>query len=231
MTTTTVKLGKETLAILKNFAALNSNILINEGNTIKTLTGTKDIMAIAHVEEQFPVKFGIWDLNKFLSTVSLFRDPEFEFEDKYVIIGDPNGSSVKYYYSDQSLLTVPTRDITMPDTVLSVSLSQQTFMELQKASSVLQLPDLTIRPSEDGKSILAVVDDRQDPTSNNYSVNLGDNPCEENFVFNFKSDLLRMYPGDYTVNFTETVISEFVNASGVDLTYYIALESSSKYGD
>jgi len=229
MTETTVKLGRETLAILKNFATLNSNILINEGNKIQTLTPTKNVMAVAYVQEQFPSRFGIWDLNKFLSTISLFRDPQMEFHEKYVIIGDPSGSSVKYYFSDESLLTVPTKDINMPDTVLSVILSQQIFTELQKASSVLQLPDLTIRPSEDGKNILAVVDDRQDPTSNNYSVDLGVNPCEEDFVFNFKSDLLRMYPGDYTVNFTETVISEFVNAN-IDLTYYIALESSSKYG-
>ncbi len=230
MTGTRVKLGKETLAILKNFATLNSNILIHEGNTFQTLTPTKNVMAMATVEEQFPTKFGVWDLNKFLSTVSLFSDPYFEFEDKFVIIGDENGSSVKYHYCDESVLTIPTREINMPESVVSITIDQSTFSELQKASSVLELPDLSVVPSEDGQTILAVVDDRTDPTSNNFSVTLGENTCEKDFVFNFKSDLLRMYPGNYTVNFTETVISEFCN-NDLDLTYYIALEASSKYGD
>ena len=230
MTGTRVTLGKETLAILKNFATLNSNILIYEGSKIQTLTPTKNVMAIAMVEEDFPTKFGIWDLNKFLSTVSLFKNPYFEFEDKFVIIGDDYGSSVKYHYCDESVLTVPTKEINMPESVVSISIDQSTFLELQKASSVLQLPDLSVVPSEDGQTILAVVDDRSDPTSNNFSVTLGENTCEQNFMFNFKSDLLRMYPGNYVVNFTETVISEFIN-SDLDLTYYIALEASSKYGE
>ena len=40
--------------------------------------------AEAKIEETFDTKFGIFDLPKFLGIVSLFNNPEFEFDDKFV---------------------------------------------------------------------------------------------------------------------------------------------------
>ncbi len=42
-----ISISKETLAVLKNFAGFNSNVLIPEGNVIKTITPAKNVMAIA----------------------------------------------------------------------------------------------------------------------------------------------------------------------------------------
>jgi len=224
-----VRLGKQTQAILKNFASLNSNILIKNGNSIQTITPTKNVMASAVVEETFPVEFGIWDLNKFLSVVSLFDSPEFIFGDKQVSIKDGNKSSVKYYYSEPTLLTVPTKQIQMPNTVLTIDLSHESFSELTKAASVLQVQDLRICQSEDSSDIIALVHDKNDPTSNQYSVSLGENTVDVDFNFDFNINLLRLLPGSYTVDFTETVISQFSH-NDIELTYWIALESSSKYG-
>lgn len=41
---TGMKLSQETLSVLKNFASLNSNILIRPGNTIATVTPVKNVM-------------------------------------------------------------------------------------------------------------------------------------------------------------------------------------------
>ena len=43
-------------------------------------------------------------------------------------------------------------------------------------------------------------------------------------------NLLRFVPGNYIVDFTETVISQFTHED-LDLTYWVALETTSKYGD
>lgn len=228
MVSEATKLSKETLAILKNFASLNSNILVEEGNVLQTITPTKNVMARAVVEESFSTQFGIWDLSKFLSVVSMFETPEFTFEDKYVTIGDGKNSSVKYHYSDPSLLTVPTKQVNMPDTALTIQLKHNVFNELTKAASVLQVSDLRICPSEDGSEILGIVHDASDPTSNHYSVALGDNTVDEKYQFDFKINLLRLFPGNYTVDFTETVISQFTH-DDLDLTYWVALETSSKF--
>jgi len=221
-----VKFSKQTFEILKNFSTINSNVLVKPGNKIGTISPSKNLMAEAIVDEDFDVEFGIWDLSKFLGTISLFQDPEFEFEEKYVLVKSSTGSCVKYYYSEPSLLTVPQNKIAMPDSVVSFNLSQSTFNEIQRAGSVLQLPDLAIR-STNG-TIVATVLDIGEPTSNDYSIVVGVNDTEAEFDFHFKIENLKFIPGDYTVNITEKIVSEFVNTS-VDTTYWVALESTSSY--
>ena len=92
-----MKFSKNTFEILKNFSNINSNILIKPGNKLCTITPAKNVMAEAEVEEEFETEFGIWDLSKFLGTISLFDDPDFEFSEKYVMIRSATGSCVKYY--------------------------------------------------------------------------------------------------------------------------------------
>ena len=76
-TTTQTKISSDTLNLLKNFSGINSNILIKPGNTLITLSPMKNVMAKATVNEDFDSQVAIWDLNKFLVTVSLFNDPCF----------------------------------------------------------------------------------------------------------------------------------------------------------
>ena len=225
-TLTAMKLSKKTIEILKNFSTINSNILVEPGNTIKTISPVKNVMAQATVSETFDCQFGIWDLNKLLGTISLFNDPEFYFEENHVTIVGSNGTKVTYYYSEPKLLTTINKTITMPETVVSFELKNDEFSELQKASSVLQLPDLCLRSS--GSTIELVSMDKKDSTSNNYSVEVGTNDNNEDFEFYFKVENLKLMPGDYDVEVTEKVVSKFTNQA-TDLSYWIALESDSRY--
>ena len=70
-----MKLSNETRDVLKNFASINSNIVFNGGNEIKTMSEAKNIMSTATVAETFPDNLlGIYDLNEFLGVMSMF-DP------------------------------------------------------------------------------------------------------------------------------------------------------------
>lgn len=221
-------ISTETLSILKNFRDLNSNVLVSPGNVIKTLTPAKNVMATAVVKENFPVEFGIWDLTSFLGTVSLFDNPDFIFDDKHVTITNGKSSRVKYYYSEPSLLTVPTKDVNMPDTVVSIDLSEDTFNELKKAGSVLGLSDLSIKTTENGVS--AILYDKSNAGSNTYSIDLDTESFDEDCSFNFDFNLenLRFIPGNYSIHIAEKVVSEFVNQD-ISLTYWVALEGTSSY--
>ena len=224
-----VTLSDITLGILKNFSGINSNILIRPGNVLKTVSPMKNIMGSAKIEETFDREIAIWDLNQFLGTVSLFDKPDFEFEDKFVTIYGEKGASVQYFYSAPNLITTVNKDIEMPDTAVSFELKQKQLHEIQKASSVLGVPDLCVRSN--GEKIEMVALDKKVSSSNSYSIDLGDNQSsfgEANFKFYFKVENLKMVSGDYTVNISEKVVSEFVNTS-LDVTYYIALESDSVY--
>lgn len=225
-TTTAITLSKNTLSILKNFASMNSNILVKPGNVIKTITPSKNGMAQATVAETFDTEFGIWDLNKFLGVISLFSAPSLEFDDKFVTISGSNGSSVKYYYSEPRLLTTPSKQVNMPTSVASISLSEKTFSELQKASSVLQLPDLSFVGGDN--TIVAMVHDLGDPTTNSYKVEVGNNNSGAEFRFNFKMENIRLLPGNYDVEFAKNIVGEFTHET-LDLTYWFAMENTSTY--
>ena len=224
-----VTFSKNTLTILKNFASLNSNLLVKPGNVIKTITPSKNGMAVAVVEENFDVEFGIWDLNKFLGIVSLFSSPTFTFGEKSVKIKNGGDSVVNYYYSEPRLLSVPTKDVNMPEVNVSVNLTEKNFNELQKAASVMQLPDLSFKSDSD--TIVAMVSDLSDPTSNSYKVVLDNNYDGVNFLFNFKMENVKMLPGDYTINFAKNIVGEFINKN-INLKYWFAMESTtSNYGN
>ena len=221
-TMTKMKMSTKTLNLLKNYASINSNILVKPGNQLSTISPVKNVMSTAQVEETFDTEFGIWDLNKFLGVVSLFDKPEFAFDEKSVTVSG-NNASVEYYYSEPSLLSVPTKTITMPVPEVSFNLKQKHFAEIQKASSVLQVSDLAVRTNGD-KLELAVLD-KNDVTSNCYTIDLGVT-SDEDFCFYFKVENLKMIEGDYTVNISKQNISQFI---GTDVMYWIALETDSKF--
>ena len=226
--TTPFTISKQTLGILKNFSSMNSNILVKQGNVIKTITPSKNGMAEATVPEDFPQDFGIWDLNKFLGVISMFSTPTFAFGDKSVKISNSGDSTVHYYYSEPRLLTVPTKSVNMPKIDQTFTLTSDLFSELQKASAVMQLPDLSIQ--SDGSRVSAVICDVADPTSNTFRTVLSESNNSTKFRLNFKIDNLHVLQGDYTVSFSKNVVGMFTNTK-IPLTYWFALETTSTYED
>jgi len=60
-----MKLSDKTLNLLKNFSSINQSILFKEGNTLRTISVMKNILAEAKITEDFTKDFGIYDLNQF----------------------------------------------------------------------------------------------------------------------------------------------------------------------
>ena len=226
-TETNLSISKRTLDLLKNFSTINSNILIRPGNKITTISSVKNIMAEAEVEETFDTEFGIWDLSRFLGTISLFENPELILDEKHMTITGDNGASVKYFYCEPKLLTTVNKEIKMPDVVVNFTLTDKAFADIQRAASVLQLSDIAVR--NNGSEIEMVALNKGDATSNHYAISLGETSVTDDFEFYFKAENLKMLSGDYDVELTESVVAKFENTS-TDLRYWIALESDSKYG-
>ena len=66
-----MKLSDETIAVLKNFATINPNLVAKPGQKLTTIAESKTVMASADIVEDFPQEFGIYDLNEFLSVLSM----------------------------------------------------------------------------------------------------------------------------------------------------------------
>ena len=75
-----MKLSNGTVTVLKNFSTINQNLVIKAGNKISTMSAMKNIIAKATVEETFPREIAIYDLNEFLSALSLFEKPDLDFK-------------------------------------------------------------------------------------------------------------------------------------------------------
>jgi hypothetical protein len=219
-TVTKMRLSKETFNILKNFSAINSNILIKPGNRIKTVSAGKNIFAEATVTEDFPVDVAIWDLNKFLGVISMFNNPDLEFHDNYVEVSNGN-SSIHYYYSEAALLTVPTRDVKMPSILFSFDLEEKDLNEILKASSILQVSDLNI-VAGDGK-IKITVDDAKKGTMNSFAITVDENYSGPDYSGSLDVSDIKFLPGSYKVELTTSIISRFTHTSQ-DLAYYIAIK-------
>ena len=77
-----MELNEDTLQILKNFASINSNIVFDEGSTVKTISEAKNILSEATISESFPQRFGVYDLNEFLGVLGLVDKPSLKFSSK-----------------------------------------------------------------------------------------------------------------------------------------------------
>ena len=222
-----MKLTNETINVLKNFSTINQNLVIKEGSSISTMSAMKNIVAKATVEEKFEKEFAIYDLNEFLSALSLFSNPNLDFNDDYVVMTEDgsNGKKLKYWYSDPSVVTSPTKEVTMPSSEIEFNLSSDTLSEVTKAAAVIGVPDMVLESGE-----LRVTDKKND-TANSYSTQVVQSNDEaEKYKFWFKVENLKLLQGSYDVQVSAKKISYFKN-SNFDIEYFIALEPESSYGN
>lgn len=225
-----MKLSESTLEVLKNFASINQSILFTQGNEINTVSVQKNLLGSATVSEKFESTngedFALYDLNEFLSVVSLFDDPEIEFGETAATITAANGSECTYWFADKEIIVYPTSKIEMPDAEVNFTLTGAVLDKLQRATGTLGVPDLVFRNS-DGKIVAEALDKRSD-TSNTFQVEVGTYDGDANFKFYFLNERLKMLPGDYQVEISSKKISKLTSKDG-KLVYWIALEQDSTY--
>ena len=217
-----MKLSKETVAVIKNFAGINSNLLLKQGNKLATISSQKNVMADTTVTESFPADFGIYDLNEFLGAMSVFEDPDLTFNDKFVTIKQGN-MSIKYFGASADVLVAPTKSITFPDAEINFTLTAQQLDMIRKTAGVLRSEDLSIVGN--GSTITAVVGDKKNTTGNSFNEAVG--TTDTSFKVNLKVENLKMLPGDYAVSISSKKISRF-KGNG-DLVYYVAVEADSTF--
>ena len=71
-----MKVSEKTINLLRNYANINQSIEFREGKLLKTVSPLNTILASVEVEEEFPRTFPIYELSRFLGTLSLFNDPD-----------------------------------------------------------------------------------------------------------------------------------------------------------
>jgi len=217
-----MKLSTETMNILKNFSSINQSIVFQEGDTIKTISPQKSVMASATVEDEFPTRAGIYNLPRFLSVCGMYASPDLDFGSNSVRITEGK-SSTQYRYADPSMIiTPPDKEIKLPSVDVSVTLTADDLSKVLKAANVLQLPEIAF-VGEEGKCYLRALDSAN-PSSDSFGVEIGE--TEDTFTLIIKTENLQLLPSDYEVEISSKGISRF---SSDKVTYFIAVESKSTY--
>jgi len=220
-----MKLSDDTITVLKNFSNINKSILIKKGSKLKTISVLKNIYAVADVGEEFSKDFAIYDLNEFLNGLSLHQDPDFDFSNESYLTIKEGKRKVKYFYADPDVIvSPPDKDIDLPSEDVCFQLEHSQLDKLIKASAVYKLPDLSA-VGEAGV-IRLVVRDKNNDTSNEYSITVGE--TDSTFVFNFKVENIKIIPGSYDVVVSKKLSARFINEK-YNLKYFIALEPDSTF--
>ena len=225
-----MKLSNETLSILKNFAGINSNVVLNPGQNVKTMAESKSIMASATITEDIPAQIGIYDLNEFLGVINMFDDPDLVFDSDFKSVRVTEGNrAVKYFFSEPSILTSPSKDVVMPECPVSFTISADEMANLRRAASALGVTDVVVSCAPDIDPQLSVTDTK-DSTSNSYELNLDKTvgqgvTCK--FIFNINN--FKFVSDDYDVSISDKLISSF-KAKNNPIEYWVALEKNSTFG-
>jgi len=224
-----MQLSTRTIDILRNFSSINANLVVDSGNTIKTMSAARNLVSSATIEETFPQSFGVYDLAEFLSVIGLVNNPQITFSDNYCTVSDASGlSSIKYFYSDREMLSYPKKDIEMPPCEVKFILNVNVLQQIKRASSALGHKEISVTPS--GGSIQLSVVDPKDNTSNSFSVIVdGQYPEDSDFNLVFSVDNLKLINEDYEVEASSRMISKFKSLDS-NIVYFIALEKASTYG-
>ena len=223
-----MKLSEHTIEVLKNFATINQNLVIKEGSTLTTMSAMKNIVAKADVEESFDKEVAIYDLNEFLASISLFTSPILEFNDGFVTIKEENSpkNSLKYFYSDPSVVTSPNKTITMPSKEVEFTLNGENLNKLKRAAGVIQAPDLVLEKKD--ADVFLTVKDKKNDTANTFSIDVDTKTEGNNFKFFYKVENLKVMEGNYDVEISSKNISH-LKSTNKDVEYWVALEPESSY--
>lgn len=218
-----MKLSKTTLDILRNFASINQNILINPGKKLTTRAVAKNIFAEANIEDEFDTEFGIYNLTELLGVISLFSEPEFELSESSMTISQDK-NKVQYVFANPEVLDYPDKEFKAPVMDIEFELTEDNLKSLQKAGAVLSATDLKISSSNSGTEIFCTVLDPKNPSSNTFTIDVGSS--ESKFEVFIKLENLKMIPGNYIVNLSSKKVALFKNKT-IDYKMYIACEKNS----
>lgn len=221
-----MKISNETIAILKNFASINTNIVFKPGDNVATISNAKNIFARAKIKEDLPNQFAIYDLNSLLAMLTLVENQDVEFGDKNISINSDKGK-FEYFYSNPEVVTAaPDGEIEHID-VYKFKLAAEDVQMIMKAAAVTGAP--TISVTNKNQSVTLVVGDRKNESSNNFKKNLG--TAFDEFDLFVAVENLKVIPDAYEVSVSKTQNgkAKFLHFKheSKQLQYWIAAEPGS----
>ena len=216
-----MKISRGPLDILKNFATINTIILVRQGNTLSTISTGKNIFARAEISESFPKEFAIYDLNSLLSLLTLMEDTNIDFQDESLKVSK-GPSTFEYYYADPNIIvSAPDKTIDV-DNFFQFDVTKDDVDMILKAAAITAAPMLSVVGK--GGEVVVTVSDPSTPKSNSFRQVIG--TTDKEFDARLAVENFKVIPGSYSVTLSQKKFM-FLESSKGDLKYWLALERSS----
>lgn len=219
-----MKLSEETIEILKNYATINQGLVVKPGSELRTITPSRTVLAISRVAESFPVSFCMYDLNKFLAKISLYRDAELDFQKDRIVIKSADGKRTDYikYSSPEIVKGPPDKDIDFEEPDYEFSLSQEDLIWQRKSAGISGSENFVFRG--DGKHIYLQSNTMKDDSSDLSSTVIGD--TDGTFSCVLQVGNFKLLDGSYDVKIRggDKALIKFKHTTK-DVEYYVAVES------
>lgn len=223
-------ISQPTIEILKNFHLINPSILISPGNSLMTLAPSNGIFAEATVPDTFPQEFGIHELLKFLGILSLDKNTDIEFHEKYMIMKQEYGNTKYIYCEPMAIKHTKKTPLPITDPIVKFELKAEVYNNIRKAMSVLEFSEMVIC-GENGllsiDSMNVVAEKKGKDYSNRFTHSLG--PTTKEFMAVIEASSLLMISSDYTVTISKKMgCAHFYTTlkNGVKLQYWIVLNGT-----
>jgi hypothetical protein len=216
-----MQFSNETIQVLKNFAAINSNILIRKGKTLSTISTAKNIFAKADVAEDFPTEVAVYDLNSLLALLTLMENQNVEFGEKSLTISKDNGKFEYFYSSPTVIVAAPDKSIEV-DNHYQFNLTSEDVGMIIKAAAITGAPTITI--SGKGDDVTLTIGDKKNDTANTYKKIIG--KSEHSFDCHMAVENFKIVPDAYAVTISKKKAFHFKHATKA-LEYFIAMEPDS----
>lgn len=221
-----MNISEKTLTILKNFSSISKSIIVEPGHVISSFAENKMILATAEVDEEFDTQWAIYDLNQFLSIVSLFKKPNFIFN-KHSVEIENDKDHVEYFYGNPELMKTPPTPKMLETDSICVNIPADTLKRTLQAAAVLNCPHWCI--DDNGSKLEIVVTNAaisKNTSHNHYRHDLGESVIGDRQPLKsaVRVDNLKMIPQSYDVEVLEDKLMVFKNSSDT-LRYHIVQEA------
>lgn len=216
-----MKIGKKTVNVLKNFATINPSIVLQEGSTITTMSVAGNIYARYNGEEKFPVDVHLYDLNEFLSAISIFEDSDQKFNKNSVTISSGK-KNLRYNYSEERMVSKapPLSEERLEGSVGSFKLERSELSDLLRAIGLCKANEVSISTKDNKVTLKAYNKSMSSDEGGSYDFTV-DSELNIEYEGKIPADTLLCIPGDYTVSLYDS----FLHFKGDnEVEYIIATE-------
>lgn len=219
-----MQLSEKTITQLKFLSKINQSFWFRKDTPTQTITDVvlenEDATIIAQFRsEQFPVSFGIYDLNQFLASIPS-KDADFDFQKDCVII-TAGKMKVRYMYCNPNMMvmgpdSIPTLEDVMAEFELDAVEVYPKFLTLAATNNLT-----TLVFKSDGSKLWVDASDPYDNGSNKISLMLSEEANAPEFSIAFDIENLKVMKDNYLVQLTPDMI-KFISKADPMVQYLMS---------